>query len=285
MDIAVLSDIHGNYAALQTCVDYALKRNIDTFLFLGDYLGELAYPQKTMDIIWNMNAQYHCYFVKGNKEDYWLNYRRSGESGWKENDSTTGSLLYTYRHLSERDMDFFSGLLCAQEIKLKDLPQMTLCHGSPDKVNEKMLPDQERTFEIMEQNKSAYILCGHTHIQGKIQHKNRFVFNPGSVGVPFQSNGKTQFLILHGEEHRWKEEFISLAYDVHKVIDELYESGLNLMAPCWCRVSEHLLLTGKISHGSVLARAMDLCRKDTGNCSWPDIPERYWEQAVAEMIL
>jgi Calcineurin-like phosphoesterase. len=43
---AVLSDIHGNYVALQKCLDYAVNSGADTFFFLGDYLGELAYPQK-----------------------------------------------------------------------------------------------------------------------------------------------------------------------------------------------------------------------------------------------
>lgn len=40
----------------------------------------------------------------------------------------------------------------------------------------------------------------------------------------------------------------------------------------------------KISHGKILSRAMDLCREETGDCVWPDIPERYWAQAVNELI-
>ena len=52
LNIAVLSDIHGNYAALQKCLEHTVKTGIDTFIFLGDYLGELAYPQKTMDILY-----------------------------------------------------------------------------------------------------------------------------------------------------------------------------------------------------------------------------------------
>lgn len=36
MDIAVLSDIHGNYASLERCLEYALSHNIRTFFFLGD---------------------------------------------------------------------------------------------------------------------------------------------------------------------------------------------------------------------------------------------------------
>lgn len=50
MPIAVLSDIHSNFPALEKCVSYCLDRQIRTFLFLGDYLGDLAYPQKTMEL-------------------------------------------------------------------------------------------------------------------------------------------------------------------------------------------------------------------------------------------
>lgn len=78
MRIAVLSDIHGNYIALQECIDYALNRGIDTFILLGDYVGELAYPQKTMEILYSLKQKYNCFFIKGNKEDYWMNYNLRG---------------------------------------------------------------------------------------------------------------------------------------------------------------------------------------------------------------
>jgi predicted phosphodiesterase len=38
MDIAVLEDVHGNYVALERCLEYAFSRNIITFFFLGDYV-------------------------------------------------------------------------------------------------------------------------------------------------------------------------------------------------------------------------------------------------------
>ena len=73
MDIAVLSDIHGNDIALQRCIDYAKEQGIDTYIFLGDYLGELAYPQRTMKMLYDLARENTCYFVRGNKEDYWIN--------------------------------------------------------------------------------------------------------------------------------------------------------------------------------------------------------------------
>ena len=44
MKVAVLSDIHGNYVALQKCLEHAGEQKVDAYFFLGDYLGEFPYP-------------------------------------------------------------------------------------------------------------------------------------------------------------------------------------------------------------------------------------------------
>ena len=104
MEIAVFSDIHGNYIAFQECVEYALKREIDTYIFLGDYLGEFSYPQKTMDIIYSMKERYTCFFVRGNKEDYWINRRAERNCQWKDGNATVGAMKYCYAQLTEKDL-------------------------------------------------------------------------------------------------------------------------------------------------------------------------------------
>lgn len=169
-----------------------------------------------------------------------------------------------------------------EELEFDGLPPMTICHGSPRKVNEKLLPDNKNTFPIMENNPSDYILCGHTHIQGRIAYNGKRVLNAGSAGVALHSNGRAQFMLLRGIRDRWDYEFVSLEYDVENVIADLHSSGLSKKAPCWCKVSENLLRTGEISHGTVLARAMALCRDKFGECNWPNVPEECWEQAVKE---
>lgn len=265
-------------------MEYSLSRGIRTFFFLGDYAGEFAYPEKVMKYLHALSRECECWFIKGNKENYWLDYRNNGEKGWKDWDSTTGSLVYSYGRLSKEELDFYETLPIMQTVVFPELEPLTLCHGSPFKVNEKLLPGMERTYEVMEMVEAPIILCGHTHVQGKILHNGRRVLNAGSVGVPLGSGGKAQFLILHGGDGTWTEEFISLEYDVESVIRELYEEKLNEHTPCWCRVTEKMLREGNVSHGSVLGRAMELCRAETGDCVWPDIPERFWQQAVKEML-
>lgn len=284
MKLAVLADLHSNHFAFERCVEYALRQGVTTFLFLGDYLGDLACPQKTMQLLYRLNDRYDCHFVKGNKEDYWLDYKKNGETGWKKGDSTTGTLLYTYRQLTERDLAFFASLPLCRTLSLPGGPPLTLCHGTPESTNDKFSPGSKRTYALMDSAAGPVILCGHTHIRQRLEHKGRLVLNPGGVGTPLHSGGKTQFLILESAGGRWAERWVSLDYDVEGAIRELHDAGLDEYAPCWCRVSRQMLRNGEISHGTVLNRAMELCRAQTGSCVWPHLPERCWEQAVAELV-
>ncbi|MCM1192498.1 MAG: metallophosphoesterase [Butyrivibrio sp.] len=283
LSIVVFSDIHGNYAAFEQCLHYIMSRPVHTFIFLGDYLGEFPYPQKTMEMLYALKEQYTCFFIRGNKEDYWINRRNDVDCLWKDGNQTVGAMQYCYENLTERDIDFFQSLSAARKICFENSSAILACHGSPERNNEKMLPGNDRTRQIMEECACKYILCGHTHLQGIIEHDGRTVFNPGSVGVSLNSGGKAQFMVLHQEGQEWTPEFISIEYDKEKVIREMQESGLEKAAPCWMRITKHLILTGEVSHGAVLARAMTLCRQEQGNCDWYNIPDRYWEMALGEI--
>lgn len=284
MEIAVLSDIHGNYIALERCLEYALSRNINTFIFLGDYIGELAYPGRTMKILYELRDTYECYFIRGNKEEYWLKYRADGEKGWKDKTSTSGALLYAYQSLTDKDLEFFGQMKEARDIVIDTMPAISICHGSPYKVSEKLLPDNERTIEVMRSVSTSIILCGHTHVQRKIVYNEKCVLNPGSVGVSLFCDGKTQFLILHGNGDKWSEEFVSLNYDVDKVIKDMQEVKLYEHAPYWSMITENILRGSNTTHGEILSRVMELCREETGKCLWPDIDEMYWVKAIDEII-
>lgn len=166
------------------------------------------------------------------------------------------------------------------------MQDIMLCHGSPYRVNEHMVPGAERTKEIVEQSGQKLILCGHTHKQAVYEYKGKRVLNPGSVGSSLGSGGKAQFLLLDEGRADSVYELLSLDYDVDTVIRELYEEEVDKHAPYWCYVTENSLRTGNsnASHGKVLARAMALCESREGSCNWPNIAEKYMKQAVEELV-
>ncbi len=285
--IAVMADIHSNYIALKRCMNYALFRGVRNFLFLGDYVGDMAYPERTMQLLREYAEQYDCTFIRGNKETYWINYRKDGETGWQEYNSTTGVLWYAYRQMSAEDIDFFESLPIARKLQYGAFPTLIACHGSPENARESLALDSERAKTVLEQSKVDWILCAHTHRQGKTMHRGKVLLNPGSVGLSLGAGGMAQFMILHGQNGDWQEEFINLTYDTEEVVRQLAEVGLTKRAPGWCRVTAYSLRNvGRqdISHGEVLGRAMQLCRLESGKCNWPDIPEKYWDMALQEFF-
>ena len=213
-------------------------------------------------------AQYNCIFIRGNKEDYWLEHRENGDiyCKWKDNDSTTGMLLYAYNNLTEKDLEFYESMPIVQKVEFEGYPAFTICHGSPYRINEKMIPDTDRIREIMDGIDTDLIICGHTHIQNKFEYNGKVSLNTGALGVPLYSDGKSQFLILRGDYKGWEGEFISLEYDVENVIKDMEDAELDVRAPYWTYVTKHLLREGKVSHGAVLGRAMALCREECGQC-------------------
>lgn len=287
MEIAVLADIHSNYIALEKCMDYALKRGIRSFIFLGDYIGEMAYPERTMELIRQYAKEYDCTFIRGNKEDYWINQRSGKKLVLEEYSSTTGALRYAYEHMTDEDIDFFEEIPIARKLQYGDLPTLIACHGSPFSAKEHMHIGSERTLEILERTEVDLILCGHTHKQGKTEYNGKMVLNPGSVGLSHGARAMSQFMILHGEAGQWREEFVSLSYDTEAVVNQLEESGLSRRAPGWCRITAYSLRNNTLQdivHGQVLFRVMELCKQETGECNWPNIPEKYWDVALAEFL-
>lgn len=51
MKLAVISDVHGNYKALEAFLAYIGKNPVDGIVCLGDYVTDSPYPQRTMELL------------------------------------------------------------------------------------------------------------------------------------------------------------------------------------------------------------------------------------------
>ena len=252
---------------------------MDEFLFLGDYISDCPYPQKTMKIIYEMQKDYQCLFIRGNREDYMLNHRKNPNERWTYS-SASGNLLYTYENLTQKDLDFYEKMDIQGIYKKEGYPVFRYCHGSLTSSNELLLPENENMESIMENLDVDLLISGHTHIQESRMYGNKKLIHPGSVGIPWYYNGKTQYMILHGTSTGWEEEFFQLAYDIDTIKEEFETSGLREKAPYWVKLIIHVLSTGDDYTSHCLKLAMKLCEEAEGSVIWPDIPEKYWKIAA-----
>lgn len=283
MKIAVFSDIHSNYHALKACTDYVLEKGIRHFLFLGDYISDCAYPQKTMKLLYELRDNYDCRFIRGNREEYMLSHRAEGEDGWKIPSSASGSLLYTYDNLTEEDLIFFDNLKISGSMAIEGYPEFLFCHGSMEDSRGDLWFGSENADKTLKNMTTDLLLCGHTHRQGIYERYGKKIVNAGSVGMPFGYGGDAQFSILNGNRDCWEIELIQLKYDKEKAVGELYESYLNEKANIWVKLVEETLLTGVDRATECLLLALKKCEDREGTATWAKLPEIYWEEAAKEM--
>ena len=108
--IAVMADIHNNVEAFKACFAEAKNQGVTEYIFLGDYLGDMANPQETLKLMDEIKKNYPCTFIRGNKEDYWINHRKNPQEIWKLGTTTTGMLAYNYENLTDTEIDSFEAM-------------------------------------------------------------------------------------------------------------------------------------------------------------------------------
>ncbi len=285
MILAVLADIHSNHTALEACLDEAMARGAEEYLFLGDYLGDLACPERTLARLEKLQKEHPCTFLRGNKEDYWID-RKNGKNldwTWKTGTSGSGMLAYNYERLSKEQIEAFERLPIAKTMRYPGLPDFVICHGSPWKVRESLREDYDYIDALTERLETELTVCAHFHIQSAYTRHGKRIVNPGSVGVPLKSGGLAQFMRLTGDAGRWTTDFVTLPYDREQAIREMDEERLFERAPAWYRVTKAVLLGKDVSQIGALTRASALYERHTGVKSWTEIPEKYWDMALAEL--
>lgn len=108
--------------------------------FLGDYLGEFPYPQRTLEILYELKQNASCIFIRGNKEDYWLNRRKDQNCDWKSGNRSVMAMIYNYNSLNAKDLDFLKRCRSAKASGLPGWNRFWL-------VMERLLRIRKRCFQ------------------------------------------------------------------------------------------------------------------------------------------
>jgi diadenosine tetraphosphatase ApaH/serine/threonine PP2A family protein phosphatase len=176
--LAVLSDIHGNLAALERVVADAEARGCTRFVNLGDILSGPLWPKETAEYL--MARDWPT--IGGNHERQLLTL---------EPGRMNLSDRYTMACLEEGQLAWLNSL--PPTLQWDD--QVFLCHGTPASDLHYYLHRvevwgvREATVEEVEESSNdrtdRLILCGHTHLPRIVRRPSGgMVANPGSVGLP-----------------------------------------------------------------------------------------------------
>ena len=193
MTVALLSDIHSNYYAFKACYEDAIKCGAEMFIFLGDYVSDLSEPQRTMDLVYEIQSKYPTVCLRGNREGYMLDCE-NGNSRFTRG-SKSGSLLFTYEHLRKKDLEFIRGLKIADTIEIEGV-RIEIAHAAMDNDRYYFDSNDGHTADIFPQMKCDYLLTGHSHKQYIQRYADKTIINPGSVGIPQGGTEHPKYALL-----------------------------------------------------------------------------------------
>ena len=137
--------------AFRACVDYMVNAGCEEFLLLGDFISDTAGARQTMELLYELMEQFPCHVLRGNREEYMIEQRKirekeEEEKFWPAN-SASGNLLYTYRQLTERDLDFLRAFRSRFVMKRKDirrLPAVTVLRSIQENCSSLTVTAQKR---------------------------------------------------------------------------------------------------------------------------------------------
>ncbi len=241
MRLAAIGDIHANHIALEACLDWVYSNDIDGIVFLGDYVTDCPYPMKTVELLRNIPENYRTWFIKGNRDDYLLNYHKS-PSGWSYG-SKNGNLLYTYENLTNEALDWLATMPDTLDISIEGYERIFAIHHPPYYEFLQKQPAEERLEETLKLIDAPVILCAHSHVPLVYESENRLIVNSGPLGAPNQHCTDLQFAVLEYTD-RWRAETISLPYDIEGACSEFEPSGLMEKANYWALGVRETLRTG-----------------------------------------
>ncbi len=274
--IALISDIHGNYKALEAFLQYITLHPVEGIICLGDYVTDSPYPERTMALLYEMRKNHTCWMLRGNREDYLLN-NRDNREGWRPS-SANGTLFYTLQHMTDRDLAFFASLPTERELCLEGCPTLYLCHGTPGRVRGNVHEEAGLKEKVLKELPYSCLLGGHSHHQEMDSLYGVTYINPGSLGFAVDGVGRrAQFAILTGVSEKWDAEFLSIPYDVEAYLQAFGESGVDEMGMTLNKAIKKSLVTG-VNYFFRCILAMEKRAKELGLASMPEAPESEWEK-------
>jgi putative phosphoesterase len=279
MRIAVIADIHSNYAALEACLESARHEKADGIVFLGDYVSDCPYPQKTLALIKQAQNEFQTWLIRGNREEYLIHHHYNN-SGWQYS-SSSGSLLYTYENLIGADITFFESLPITLKIEPEGCKPFTVCHGSPFKVRDEILGHLDRMDESLHAVDTDLLICGHTHLYWKTSRNGKTILFSPSIGLPTDGLD-SRYLMLEYKNGVWNDRNVFITYDKQSFINNFHTSGLCGKAFYFAKSIIKMLESNRNITMQCLKLAEKYYKED-GNADLHHIPEKYWEKAAKEL--
>ena len=192
--IAVLSDIHGNSAALQAVLGEAAHWDVEEYFVLGDFVGYYHRPLEVFQLLDHLSCRISA--IQGNHERM-LAKVLQGEFSWEDIGRKYGhGLEMAAKQLRQEKLAWLLNLP-EQRILKRAGKRFLLCHGSPNDADRYIYPDAPPEAFDFPGAVADYVLLGHTHYP-MLRFSGKYcVVNPGSVGQARTRGGVADWCVIN----------------------------------------------------------------------------------------
>lgn len=273
--------VQGNAVDLSRYED-AIKCGAEMFVFLGDYVSDLSEPQRTMDLVYEIQSKYPTVCLRGNREGYMLDYE-NGNSRFTRG-SKSGSLLFTYEHLRKKDLEFIRGLKIADTIEIEGV-RIEIAHAAMDNDRYYFDGNDGHTADIFPQMKCDCLLTGHSHKQYIKQNAEKTIINPGSVGIPQGGTQNPKYALLDIENGSISCQHGEVPYDMTDAIRSQFASGFVDYAKYWAIGILYDIITGEewvLKLLETVEKTGDFANEETWRSSAIGLGMKLTEQEILE---
>jgi putative phosphoesterase len=224
--VAVITDIHGNLAALEATLDWIDSQGIEQIYCGGDLVGYGAYPNEVCALIEERGIPTiygnYDYAIARDLDDCGCAYVTAHDRELGQQ-----SVAWTLEHTEQPAKDFMRGLPFDLRFDVGNVP-VHLVHGSPRKVNEYLFEDKPASlYERLAAGEDAQALVfGHTHKPWVHQFGGVLFVNCGSVGKPKDGDPRAGFAVLEDVHGTLDVTIQRVEYDAETAARDVAAAGL-----------------------------------------------------------
>jgi len=244
MKIALFSDVHANFPALQAVLSDMEEKKPDAIYCLGDLVGYAPWPNEVVNEIRKRGIP----TIAGNYDQgVGLNSDECGCAYKTDLEKELGkrSIGYTNETIGTEERNYLRTLPAHISLQFQLSDNMSfnllLVHGSPRKINEYLFEDREEKslLRIMETANADIMAFGHTHkpfhrkLQNTDQVKYLHAINTGSVGKPKDGDHRASYVMLTinpntdlSDKNAITVDFIRVNYDIEATATAIENSPL-----------------------------------------------------------
>jgi putative phosphoesterase len=224
--VAVITDIHGNLAALEAVLEWIDGEGVERIYCGGDLVGYGAFPNEVCALIEDRGIPTiygnYDYAIARDLDD-------CGCAYINEHDRELGqqSVAWTLEHTNARAKDFMRELPFELRFRVGEIP-VHLVHGSPRKVNEYLFDDKPASLyeRLAAAEEDRALVFGHTHKPWVREYGGVLFVNCGSVGKPKDGDPRAGFVVLEDAGGQLDVTFQRIEYDTEAAARDVAAAGL-----------------------------------------------------------